>query len=84
MSENRKCTRMMTTIAALTLWVGGGGLFSPPAYADEGGVSFWFPGQFGSLAAVPAEPGWSLPLIYYHNSSDASGSREFAPALPII
>jgi hypothetical protein len=30
------------------------------ARADEGGVSFWLPGQFGSLAAVPVAPGWSL------------------------
>jgi len=28
----------------------------PPARADEGGVSFWLPGQFGSLAAVPPGP----------------------------
>jgi hypothetical protein len=48
------------------------------ALADEGGVSFWLPGQFGSLAAVPLEPGWSLPLVYYHTSSDAGGSKDFA------
>jgi hypothetical protein len=36
------------------------------ALADEGGVSFWLPGIYGSLAAVPAQPGWSLPVIYYH------------------
>jgi hypothetical protein len=29
------------------------------ARTDEGGVSFWLPGQFASLAAAPAEPGWS-------------------------
>lgn len=50
-------------------------LFTPMAYADEGGVSFWFPGQYGSLAATPAEPGWSLPLVYYHYSGDAAGSE---------
>ena len=33
-----------------------------PAHADEGGVSFWLPGQFGSFAAVPSEPGFSLSL----------------------
>jgi hypothetical protein len=34
------------------------------ALADEGGVSFWLPGLFGSLAAVPQQPGWSLATIY--------------------
>jgi hypothetical protein len=43
------------------------------SHADESGVSFWVPGQFGSLAAVPATPGWSLGAIYYHTSVAASG-----------
>jgi hypothetical protein len=30
------------------------------ALADEGGVSFWLPGLYGSLAAVPVTPGWSF------------------------
>lgn len=49
--------------------------FAAGAGADEGGVSFWLPGQFGSLAAVPGEPGWSLPLVYYHTSVDAGGNK---------
>ena len=28
------------------------------ASADEGGVGFWLPGLYGSLAAVPTAPGW--------------------------
>jgi hypothetical protein len=36
--------------------------------ADEGGVSFWLPGLFGSLAAVPVQPGFGLATIYYHTS----------------
>ena len=28
--------------------------------ADENGISFWIPGFFGSLAATPQQPGWSL------------------------
>jgi hypothetical protein len=52
------------------------------ARADEGGVSFWLPGLFGSLAAVPAQaPGWSVTNIYFHDSVSAGGdvarSREF-------
>jgi hypothetical protein len=49
--------------------------------ADEGGVSFWIPGFFGSLAAAPQQPGWSLATIdYYTNVSAGSAvalAREF-------
>jgi len=48
------------------------------AAADEGGVSFWLPGQFASLAATPAQPGWAFAGIYYHTSVDAGGGRAFA------
>jgi hypothetical protein len=41
--------------------------------ADEAGVSFWIPGFFGSLAAAPQQPGWSLTTIYYHTSVSAGG-----------
>src|SRR5262252_5684607 len=60
-----------------------GALISAPtiAAADEGGVSFWLPGFFGSLAAAPQQPGWSLTSIYYHTSvSSGAGvarAREF-------
>jgi hypothetical protein len=52
-------------------------LATQPAIADEGGVSFWLPGQFGSFTALPGEPGWSLPIIYYHTTTDASANRSF-------
>jgi hypothetical protein len=47
------------------------------ACADEGGVSFWAPGQFGSFSAVPTTPGWSVPLVYYHESANAGASKAF-------
>jgi hypothetical protein len=47
------------------------------AGADEGGVSFWVPGFFGSLAAVPPTPGFSLATIYYHTSTDAGANVQF-------
>src|SRR6266702_4761001 len=54
--------------------------FSNCALADEGGVSFWVPGFFGSLAATPQQPGWSLANIYYHTSvsagADVARARE--------
>jgi len=56
-------------------------LFSECALADEGGVSFWVPGFFGSLAAAPQQPGWSMADVYYHTSVSAGAnvalSREF-------
>ena len=41
------------------------------ALADEGGASFWLPGQFGSFAAVQSDPGWSLAGTYFYSSTDA-------------
>jgi hypothetical protein len=46
--------------------------------ADESGISFWVPGQFGSLAADPQTPGWSLGAVYYHTSLAASGAAAAA------
>ncbi|HMN75554.1 MAG TPA: transporter [Burkholderiaceae bacterium] len=54
---------------ALALGVGG------PAHGDEGGVAFWFSGQYASLAAVPATPGWSLPMVGYYYSGSASAGE---------
>jgi len=47
------------------------------ARADEGGVSFWLPGLFGSLAAVPVQPGISWTTIVYNTSVSADASRTF-------
>lgn len=44
------------------------------AAADEGGVSFWLPGIYGSLAATPMQPGLSFASVYYHTSVSASGN----------
>jgi len=79
MNKKRMNTKILMIPLALALLIITGPFVSQLAYADEGGVSFWLPGQYGSLAAVPAEPGWSVPLVYYHASSDADVSKEFAP-----
>jgi hypothetical protein len=51
-------------------------LLLPEARADEGGTSFWLPGQYASLAAVSPPPGWSTAttLYYYSGSAPASAS----------
>lgn len=53
------------------------------ALADEGGVSFWLPGMFGSLAAVPQQQGWSVTSMYYHTSVSAGGSTALAREIAI-
>jgi hypothetical protein len=58
-------------------------LLPQTARSDEGGVSFWLPGLFGSLAAAPVTPGWSLGSIYYHTSVGASGSVAAAKEVQI-
>jgi len=50
-------------------------LASPDGRADEGGSSFWLPGQFASMAAVPPTPGGSLNLMPYYYSGRMVESR---------
>jgi len=47
------------------------------AHADNGGLSFWLPGIFGSLAAVPGQPGWSWSTLYLHLDVSGGGGKEF-------
>jgi hypothetical protein len=65
---------------------------SSVSLADESGTSFWLPGTFGSLAAVPGTPGWAVASVYYHTSvsagADVAAAREvqigrFNPALNV-
>ena len=66
--SSRHITRL--TIAAFTI-LGA----TNCAFADEGGVSFWLPGQYGSFAAVAPEQGFSMPLVTYYYSGGASGGQ---------
>lgn len=51
---------------------------SNAALADQGGVPCWLSGQFASLAAVPATPGWSLVTTphYYNGNAHAAKSSQ--------
>jgi hypothetical protein len=67
----------MRTLAASAL----ASVMAQPSFADEGGVSFWIPGFFGSLAATPQQPGWSFANIFYNTDvrggGDVALAREF-------
>lgn len=51
---------------------------TPVARADESGASFWVPGQYASLAAVPPSPGFSLTTTFYYYQGSAGGDESFA------
>lgn len=68
-------------ILLLALFIGGVVTAPTIAGADEGGVSVWLPGQFGSLAAVRLQPGWSFGSSFYHTT--LSGIGEVAAAREI-
>lgn len=59
------------------------GVLPEPVLADQAGVSYWVPGRFGSLAAVPTVPGWSMAEVYYHTTVGASGAAAAAREIEI-
>lgn len=72
---------MSTDVSGRAFWIGTVAAVllavAVPLRADESGSSVWVPGFFGSLAAVPGAPGWSLATIYYHTDVDAGKSDSF-------
>jgi hypothetical protein len=68
--------RLRTQIAILFTFVLS--IMPKPAVADEGGVSFWIPGLFGSLAAAPQQPGWSFTTFFYNTNVKAGADVAFA------
>src|SRR4029077_17710243 len=77
----RRSPRLLVLVSAIAFSAFFGQRSSP---ADESGASFWSPGTFANLAAVPGPPGWSFNATYFHatlagGSNVASGC---APAFP--
>jgi hypothetical protein len=54
------------------------------AHADESGASFWAPGTFANLAAVPGEPGWSFSATYFHATLIGGSNQATADTLPLF
>ena len=67
-SQVRIWSRVLTACFAVAIVVSS----TTMSLADEDGISFWIPGLFGSLAAAPLQPGWSLTTTYYHDDVSAS------------
>jgi hypothetical protein len=81
MSQDAIKNTLVFALNALTLLVIT--LMPSTVRADEGGVSFWLPGLYGSLAAAPQQPGWSLGMIYYHTSVSGGGDVSAARQITI-
>jgi hypothetical protein len=75
-----KKTMLRSSAVAIVLCAGIVSIMSSASRADESGTSFWLPGTYGSLAAVPDTPGWAVASIYYHTSvsagADVAAARE--------
>ena len=70
-------------IHASLLAFGFTALMIDSSVADEGGVSFWVPGFYGSLAATPQVPGFSFTNIFYYSQVSAGGNVAFAKQVPV-
>jgi hypothetical protein len=74
MGRSRVRIARKALLSALVAATAAFSLDTRPAAADQGGISMWLPGTFGSLAAVPGHPGWALGAIYLHSSVSAEGN----------
>src|SRR5277367_3613062 len=66
--------RSLRLLAATTAFGFGIAALPSISFADEGGVSFWIPGLFGSFAASPLQPGWALTAIGYYTNVSGGGA----------
>jgi hypothetical protein len=73
-SRHARLSRRAWPLVAVTFSLAAATCAAEFAWADEGGVSFWLPGEFGSLAATPQVPGWAVGIINVYESVAASGS----------
>lgn len=71
-------TRFIRSLLLIALIV------SPDIHADEGGVPFWFSGQYASLSATPPTPGWTVTLLPYYYDGSAVTSRTFPSGRTLV
>jgi hypothetical protein len=82
-SDKRRVVRLRAALAGTLIGCAACALVSRVALADEGGVSFWIPGLYGSLAAAPQVPGWALGIVNLYNPVSGSGNVSAAREVTI-
>jgi len=70
---------VQAAVAAFATFIG-----LPSSSADESGASFWAPGTFANLAAVPGEPGWSFSATYFHATLMGGSNQATSDTLPLF
>src|SRR4029077_20569116 len=79
--SRRRSPRLLAVISAIAFSTFFGQRSSP---ADESGASFWQPGTFANLAAVPGPPGWSFNATYFHATLAGGSNVATADVLPLF
>ncbi|MFY9838359.1 MAG: hypothetical protein WAK55_18195, partial [Xanthobacteraceae bacterium] len=79
--SEKRSPRLLVLLSAIVFSTLFGQRSSP---ADEGGASFWAPGTFANLAAVPGEPGWSFSATYFHATLMGGSNQAAADTLPLF
>jgi len=71
-----RCGAASVSRAVVVAVIAGGLVVRAPtgARADEGGISFWLPGLFGSLAAAPLQPGLSVTTFWFNDQLRAGAN----------
>ena len=64
--SRKRSPRLLVVISAIAF---SAFLGQRSSWADESGVSFWQPGTFANLAAVPGPPGWSQCNLFSRHAS---------------
>jgi hypothetical protein len=77
MTMNKRNQQTLRALVAASMVSAAALALAPAAHADQAGVPFWLSGQYPSLAAAPASPGWSLTVVPYDYSGSAGASKTF-------
>ena len=79
MSQQRMTRRVASrNLLVATLALAAAASVPRVSVAAEGGVTFWVPGFFGSLASAPLQPGFSYTNFYYNTTVQAGADVAFA------
>jgi hypothetical protein len=78
--SERRSPRLLVLVSVMAFAT----FFGQRSSADESGISFWQPGTFANLAAVPGPPGWSFTATHFHATLAGGSNVATADTLPLF